>query len=597
MSRRRQAAPGTAESLLQAISRGTDVFAPLRQAMPQVILITAMINVLALAPTVYMLQVYDRVMSSFSTETLAVLTSVILLVYGLGSALEWTRSRILVRAGNQMDMQHSPRIYQLAFRIERIYPGGYTVGQALSDFGNVRQFATGGGLLGFLDAPWTPFYLLLMFFFHPMVGWYSILGGMVLFGLTIANERLTKRDLQLSNQSSARALQIAGQQTQNAEVIEALGMFDGIRDRWMKYQFDMLNWQTRASDRAADLTAVTKFVRMSTQSLILGLGAYLAIHGEISSGMIIAGSVLMGRALAPIEALIGGWKNFGSSRIAWERLQNLLNNDEAVEQPTLDLPTPTGQLSVEQAVIAPSRQAPPVLAGIALSLERGDVLAVIGPSGSGKSCLCRGLVGVWPLLGGAIRLDGAELSQYGRKALARHVGYLPQAVEILDGSVAENIARMGEVNDAEVIRACQLSGVHDLVVRLPEGYGTKIGMHGGLPLSPGQRQRLGLARAIYGEAKIVVLDEPNSNLDEEGEKALERCVHTLRDNGVTVVIVTHRPAILKISTKVLLLNNGKQIAFGPTAEVLGNLARKVAAFPQAANARGAAPGVSDEGRV
>jgi ABC-type protease/lipase transport system fused ATPase/permease subunit len=263
----------------------------------------------------------------------------------------------------------------------------------------------------------------------------------------------------------------------------------------------------------------------------------------------------------------------------------------------LDLPTPTGQLSVEQAVIAPSRQAPPVLAGINLSLERGDVLAVIGPSGSGKSCLCRGLVGVWPLLGGAIRLDGAELSQYGRKALACHVGYLPQAVEILDGSVAENIARMGEVNDAEVIRACQLSGVHDLVVRLPEGYGTKIGLHGGLPLSPGQRQRLGLARAIYGEAKIVVLDEPNSNLDEEGEKALERCVHTLRDNGVTVVIVTHRPAILKISTKVLLLNNGKQIAFGPTAEVLGNLARKVAAFPQAANARGAAPGVSDEGRV
>ena len=564
--------------------------------MPQVILITAMINVLALAPTVYMLQVYDRVMSSFSTETLVVLTSVILLVFGLSSALEWTRSRILVRAGNQMDMQHSSRIYQLAFRIERIHPGGYTVGQALNDFGNVRQFATAGGLLGFLDAPWTPFYLLLMFFFHPMIGWYSLLGGMILLGLTIANDHLTKRDLALSNQSAARAQQIAGQQTQSAEVIEALDMFDGIRDRWMKYQLDMLNSQTRASDRAADMTAVTKFFRMSTQSLILGLGAYLAIHGEISAGMIIAGSVLMGRALAPIEALIGGWKNFGSSRIAWERLQHLLNNEEAVEQPALDLPAPTGQLSLEQAVIAPSRQAAPVLAGVSLSLGKGDVLAVIGPSGSGKSCLCRGLVGVWPLLGGAIRLDGAELGQYGRKALARSVGYLPQAVEILDGSVAENIARMGVVDDAEVIRACQMAGVHDLVVRLPEGYGTKIGLNGGLPLSPGQRQRIGLARAIYGRAKIVVLDEPNSNLDEEGEKALERCVQALRDNEITVVIVTHRPAILKMSTKVLLLNNGKQIAFGPTAEVLGNLARKVVSFPQAATSHGTAPGISDEGR-
>ncbi len=497
-------------------------------------------------------------------------------MYVLSSALEWTRSRVLVRAGNRMDLDHAGRTYELAFRMERMQPGAYSVGQALSDFGQVRQFATSGGLLGFLDAPWTPIYLLLMFFFHPMVGWFSVMGGLLLFGLTIANEVLTKKDLHLSSQASARALQVAGQQSSNAEVIEALGMFDGIRQRWFKYQVDMLNWQTRASDRAADLTAVTKFVRMSTQSLILGLGAYLAIQGEISSGMIIAGSVLMGRALAPVEALIGSWKNFGAARTAWGRLSALMREQSQTEVPLMDLPPPTGQVAMAGAAVAPSLRQPPVLTGISFSLQPGDVMAVIGPSGSGKSGLCRGLVGVWPLANGSLRLDGADLSQYARQALAQHLGYLPQGVEILDGTVAENVARMGVIDDAAVLEACQQAGVHELVVHLPEGYGTRVGAFGGLPLSAGQRQRIGLARAIYGRPRLVVLDEPNSNLDEEGEKALERCVQTLGEQGSTVVIVTHRPSILKISTRLLVLNGGRQLAFGPTAEVLAALARKSA---------------------
>ncbi len=574
MKKQRFATVDMTNSMLHAIARGQEVFGPLKEALPQVVLITAVINMLALAPTVYMLQVYDRVMASFSVETLVVLTTVILLVYGLGSALEWTRSRILVRAGNKMDLDHSARIYELAFRVERLQPGTYSVGQALGDFAQVRQFATSGGLLGFLDAPWTPIFLLLMFFFHPLVGWYSILGGLVLFGLTIANDVLTKKDLQLSNQAAAKALQVASQQSHNSEVIEALGMFDGIKRRWLEYQIDMLNWQTRASDRAADLTALTKFFRMSIQSLILGLGAYLAIKGQISSGMIIAGSVLMGRALAPVEALIGSWKSFGSARSAWERLLALFKEESTIAPIHLNLPPPTGQISVEAAVIAPSARHAPLLTGISFSLEKGDVLAVLGPSGSGKSCLCRGLMGVWHLAAGAVRLDGAELHQYSRPTLAEHLGYLPQGVEILDGTVAENIARMGDINNDAVLAASQEAGVHDLVVHLPQGYETRVGAYGGLPLSAGQRQRIGLARAIYGHSSIVILDEPNSNLDEEGEKALEQCVQSLRDRGVTVIIVTHRPSILKMSTKVLLLKQGRQIAFGPTADVLNALARK-----------------------
>lgn len=581
MSKPRQAQPAAPMPLLPSIFRGMEVFGSVKEAMPQVIFITAVINILALAPTVYMLQVYDRVMSSSSLETLTVLTTVLLLVYAMSSALEWTRGRVLVRAGNRMDLDHASRVYALAFRVERLYPGTYTVGQALSDFGQVRQFATGGGLLAFLDAPWTPIYLLLMFFFHPMVGWYSILGGTVLFALTIANDALTKKDLQLSNQASARALQIAGQQSQNAEVIEALGMFDGIKNRWLKYQIDMLNWQTRASDRAADLTAVIKFFRMSTQSLILGLGAYLALKGEISSGMLIAGSVLMGKALAPVEALIGAWKTFGSTRTAWERLSGLLREEGGAAPARMDLPPPTGQLTLESATIAPSVRHAPVLSGVNFSLNKGDVLAIIGPSGSGKSGLCRAIVGVWHLASGSVRLDGAELGQYPRESLARHLGYLPQDVEILDGTVAENVARMGEIDDAAVLAACQESGVHDLVVHLPQGYGTQVGAFGGLPLSAGQRQRLGLARAIYGEPSLIVLDEPNSNLDEEGEKALERCVQSLRERGTTVVIVTHRPSILKISNRLLVLNGGRQVAFGPTTEVLAALARRSAGLPPA----------------
>lgn len=556
--------------LVHSIWRGELFFKPIEEVKKELLVITAVINILALAPTVYMLQIFDRVMSSYSIETLIVLTVVLLLVYLIQGLLEWVRGRILVRCGNRIELEYGEEIFRYAFDSER-RDGKYTTNQALGDFTNLRQFGTGAGFIAFLDAPWTPLYLVLMFVFHPVIGIFSVIGGAILFVLTYMNEKLTKETLTQANIASMRSNQLASQNVHNAEVIEALGMFDSVKQKWRSSQFEVLKFQTKASDDALNLSSITKFIRMAMQSLILGVGAFLAIKGEISGGMIIAGSVLMGRALAPVESLIGNWKAFVNSRASWQRLFQLINESRLVQKELIQLPPPTGKLQVEAAVISSSINKKPVISGINFELAVGDILGIIGPSGSGKSSICKALVGVWPCLHGSVRLDGADINQYERKFLATYIGYLPQDVEIMSGTVAENVARMSRGTDEAIIEACQIANVHDLILNLPEGYSTRIGAYEQSPLSPGQRQRIGLARAIYGKPILVVLDEPNSNLDEEGEKALEKCIHQLQQSEVTVVVVSHKKSLLRYCTKLLLIAQGRQVTFGNTSEVLSKL--------------------------
>ncbi len=560
--------------LIFSIWKGELFFKPIADVKKELIIITAVINILALAPTIYMLQVYDRVMSSNSIETLIVLTFVLLLIYLIQGLLEWVRGRIFVRCGNRIEYEYGEDLYRYAFANER-RDGKYTVNQALGDFTNVRQFGTGAGFIAFLDAPWTPLYLALMFVFHPLIGIYSLIGGTILFILTYLNEKITKETLTKANNASMQSNLISSQNINNAEVIEALGMFDVVKEKWKTSQMEVLKFQTKASDDASNLSSVTKFIRMAMQSLILGVGAYLAIKGEISGGMIIAGSVLMGRALAPVESLIGNWKAFINARASWARLHQLVTERKDEDKEKIQLPPPTGKVRVENAIISSSLNKKPVISGVNFELSEGDVLGVIGPSGSGKSSICKALVGVWPCLSGSVRLDGADIEQYDRKFLASYLGYLPQDVEIMIGSVAENVARMSKGSDEAIIKACQIANVHDLILNLPDGYSTRIGAYEQMPLSPGQRQRIGLARAIYGGPKLVILDEPNSNLDEEGEKALEKCIVELQNSKVTVIVVSHKKSLLRYCTKLLVVAEGRQIAFGNTAEILARLAGAV----------------------
>jgi len=556
--------------LVFSIWRGELFFKPIADVRKQLLVITAIINILALAPTLYMLQVYDRVMSSNSVETLVVLTLVLLLVYLIQGLMEWVRGRIFVRCGNRIELEYGEEIFRYSFDSER-RDGKYSTNQALGDFTNLRQFGTGAGFIAFLDAPWTPLYLILMFVFHPLIGIYSLIGGILLFVLTYLNEKLTKETLTKANMASMRSNQISSQNVSNAEVIEALGMFDSVKEKWRSSQIEVLKFQTKASDDASNLSSLTKFIRMSMQSLILGVGAYLAIKGEISGGMIIAGSVLMGKALAPVESLIGNWKGFVNSRSSWERLSKLIKDSSKNHKDLIQLPPPTGKLQLEAAVISSSINKKPVVSGINFELSAGDILGVIGPSGSGKSSICKALVGVWPCLQGSVKLDGADINQYERKFLASYIGYLPQDVEIMSGTVAENVARMSRGKDEAIIEACQIADVHNLILNLPEGYSTRIGAYEQMPLSPGQRQRIGLARAIYANPKLVVLDEPNSNLDEDGEKALEKCILQLQQLKITVVVVSHKKSILRYCTKLLLVAEGRQVTFGNTSEVLSKL--------------------------
>lgn len=537
-----------------------------------------LINLLMLVPSLYMLQVYDRVLPSRNGVTLAMLTLIMLGMFALTSALEYVRSFIVIRIGAKLDMHLNTRVYTAAFETN-LKQGGVNAGQSLNDLTTIRQFVTGNALFAFFDAPWFPIYLIVIFIFNVWLGVFAMAGSALLLALAVINERVSRRPLGEATALSIRSTTLATSNLRNAEVIEAMGMLPNLMSRWAVLNHGFLAQQAEASEKAALVSNVTKFVRMSLQSLVLGVGALLAIDGKISPGMMIAGSILMGRTLAPLEMMIGVWRQWSGARSAYERLAELLDGNPA-RRIGMSLPAPAGHLAFEAVSAAPPGVRVPVLQGLTFAIEAGDIVGVIGPSASGKSTLARLMVGVWPAAMGTVRLDGADIYQWDKDQLGPHIGYLPQDIELFGGSIAENIARFGQMESDKVIEAAKLAGVHDMILRLPQGYDTLIGDRGA-GLSGGQKQRLGLARALYGSPALIVLDEPNSNLDETGEAALKQAIDGLHVAGKTVVLITHRTSIIAATTKLLLLVEGQLRLFGPTSQVLAALQTAPAHRPAA----------------
>ena len=528
-------------------------------------LFSAVINLLMLAPALYMLQVYDRVLASGNQMTLLMLTLMILGLFGLMGALEWVRSQVVIRLGTQMDMRLNQRVYDAAFEAQ-LRTGSPAAGQALNDLTSLRQFATGNALFAFFDAPWFPVYLLVIFMFSPWLGLLALGGAVVLMLLAWANQRVSQGPLKVASELSVEATQQASAHLRNAEAIEAMGMLDTLRGQWLAQHTAFLVQQNLASEKTATVSAWSKGVRLALQSLVLGLGALLAMQGQITSGMMIAGSILMGRVLSPIDQLIGVWKQWSSARLAYQRLEVLLHAHPP-RPVRMVLPAPRGELAVEQLSASAPGTRRATLTNLSFSLPAGHVLGVIGPSGCGKSTLARLLVGVWQPLAGKVRLDGAELSQWDKHQLGPHLGYLPQDIQLFTGTLAQNIARFAEIDADKVLAAAQLAGVHQMILQLPEGYDTCLG-EGGTGLSGGQKQRIGLARALYGMPAVIVLDEPNANLDEAGEQALLQAISQLKQLKRTLILITHKPNVLSLTDQLLILREGQLQAFGPTAKVL-----------------------------
>lgn len=524
-----------------------------------------LINLLMLAPSLYMLQLYDRVLPSQNEYTLWMLTLIILGLYVLIAALEYVRSQIVIRVGARLDASINQRIYTAAFEQTLKRPGTHA-GQALNDLTTLRQFVTGPALFTFFDAPWFPIYLLVIYMFEPLLGLFALSGTVLLIGLAMLNEWVSRKPLAEASAMSISSSALATNNLRNAQVIEAMGMLPHLRRRWYNLHQKFLSLHAEASSKAALIAALTKFVRLAQQSLVLGFGAWLVLEGRISGGMMIAASILVGKALGPVEAVIGVWRQWSGVKSAYGRLNSLLSANPA-RLASMSLPPPRGFVSVEGASAAPPGHSVAVLKAISFSLQPGDVLCVLGPSASGKSTLARLLVGIWPAALGKVRLDHSDIYQWNKDELGPWLGYLAQDVELFGGTIRENIARFAQVDADKVIQAAQRAGVHDLILRFPQGYDTVLG-DGGAGLSAGQRQRIGLARALYGDPALVVLDEPNSNLDEPGEVALAMAVKDLQERQKTVVLISHRAGAVSLATQLLILREGTVQAFGPRDEVL-----------------------------
>ncbi|NQD75206.1 type I secretion system permease/ATPase, partial [Pseudomonas sp. CM27] len=539
---------------------------------------SGVINVMMLTPAVYMLQVYDRALVSRNVTTLAMLTLLVVGLFLLMSALEMMRTRVLIRVGNCLDMDLNRRIFSAAFERNLSRAGGNPA-QALQDLAQVRQFLTGNGLFAFFDAPWTPIYLLVCYLIHPLLGLVTMIGSLILVGLAYLTEKATQKPLAEANQAALSSASYANNNLRNAEVIEAMGMLPSIGKRWFQGHLRILQMQTLASDRAALISSTGRFVRITLQSVILGTGALLAIEGKITPGMMIACSILTGRALGPVEQVIASWKQLLGCRLAWGRLNDLLQ-DYPQRPPSMSLQRPMGMLAVENVIAGAPGTNTTIVRGVSFSLAAGDSLGIIGPSASGKSTLARLLVGVWPAQAGKVRLDGADIFTWNKAELGPWLGYLPQDVELFEGTIGENIARFAEVDSDAVIRAARSSGVHDMILRFPQGYDTRLAADGS-PLSGGQKQRIALARALYGEPNLVVLDEPNANLDDLGEKALVDALTELKARGATVVLISHRPNVLCAVDQVLMLRDGGVHMLGSRDEVFAAL-RKASVIPAGA---------------
>ncbi|EXJ11545.1 type I secretion system permease/ATPase [Nitrincola nitratireducens] len=527
------------------------------------------INLLMLVPALYMLQVYDRVIASGSESTLLMLTLIMVVLLTTMGILEWVRSSIMQKVSNRLNHQLSPKMFDVSYR-QALYSGGTLVSsQPLKDLNGIRQFLSSNGLFAFFDSPWVPVYIFILYLFHPWIGSMALGSVIILTGLALLNEKVTQSAQAAANKELTQAANSVSKNLHNAEVIESMGMLSHIRNRWSVKNKSAQAFQILANERAAILSSVSKTFRIIIQSLVLGLGAYLALQQAISPGMMIAGSILLGRALAPIDQMIGVWKHFITVREQYARLHNTLETDIGPHE-QMSLPEPIGEITAENAVICAPGSRVPILKGLSFYVAPGDMIGVIGPSAAGKSTFARALLGIWPALSGKIRLDGADIFTWDREELGPHIGYLPQDIELFEGTISDNIARFGKADPKEVVTAARLAGVHDMILRLPDGYDTYISTQGGT-LSGGQRQRIGLARALYGKPKFVVLDEPNSNLDHQGEAALAQTLKYLKRIRATVFIITHRTNVLSLVDKLMVLNQGTLTLYGPRDRVIAEL--------------------------
>jgi PrtD family type I secretion system ABC transporter len=527
------------------------------------------INMLALVSPLYMLQVYDRVLSSRNLMTLLFLTIIAVFLYLVYGSLEGLRSRVLVRGGARFENVLRTPLFETTFAAMLGRKSGTVEAQPFRDADMVREFVTGSAMLAFFDLPWVPLFIAASFLLHPIFGWLAIGSGILTLIFTIINEYSTKKLLHRATQASISAHADVSATLRNSEVMRAMGMTPGLKDRWAERRDEQIVWQAVASDRGSALMAGLKSFRQIVQVLILGVGGYLCLEGELSAGGIVAASIIVGRALAPIELAVSQWKVFQGARGAWGRLQDLFRQIPQ-NQLRMPLPAPKGDIRVEQIVAAAPGERTPILRGVSFQIEKGEALAVIGPSAAGKSSLIRVLLGVWPAHAGTVRFDGFEVNHWNPNDLGPHIGYLPQDVELFAGTVAQNIARFREAEHGDVISAAELAGVHEMVQHMPNGYDTQIG-EGGHALSGGQRQRVGLARALFGKPAIVVLDEPNANLDSTGESALVAAIRYLKQAGSTVIFVTHKTNMLTLADKVLLMEQGAVRLYGERDEVLAKI--------------------------
>ena len=546
----------------------TQVLWSFRREFIMVGIFSMVANVLMLSPTLYMLQVYDRVLMSRSELTLLAMSLITLFFFGVMAFSEWMRSRVLVRSGVRLDEALGTRVFNASFES---YLNQSSVGpaRAFGDLIQIRQFLTGNGIFAFFDAPWAPIYIAVLFFLHPMLGWLAIFFAMVQMALAWFGHRHTVAPAEAAGKAAAESGAYLQSKLRNSEVLESMGMVHNLRPRWQERHEGTLALQSASQSLAHRITAWSKFIRYSQQSLALGAGALLVIDGQLSPGGMIAANVLMTRALAPIDMMVGTWRSFIGARSAFERLEVLLR-DYPARDPALSRVAPKGALTLRNVVASAPGRKTPILKGVSTAVEAGTVTVVLGPSGSGKSTLARTMVGIWPDVSGEVLLDGLPIDGWDRTELGPYLGYLPQDIELFEGTIAENIARFGEVESEKVIAAARSAGLHEMILRFPKGYDTPIGEAGGL-LSGGQRQRIGLARAVYGDPVLVVLDEPNANLDDVGEQALVRTVQGLKAAGRTVFLITHRPGILAVADRILILRDGLVQADGPRDEVLAAL--------------------------
>lgn len=532
------------------------------------VVISMFINATMLALPIYSMQIYDRVLSSRNETTLVLLTMIVLIFLILYGILEYARSGVLVRSSVAFERVLRRPLFDTMMRAE-LDPERRQGQQVIRDAEVIRDSLASGTVAVLCDLPWTPLFVLLCFFMHPVLGAIAATGALVLFGLAVLTEVLTKKGVDHVSRLSNNASTFAAAVLRNGEVVRGLGMGDTILERWSGQQSAAVAANAASAELTAALVAMSKFARVAVQTGVLAAGAWLAIEKQISPGSMMAASIIIGRALAPVEQIVGQWKRIVACRGAYARLRELM--DEFPQQAApVSLPAPQGHIEVENVVIMPPAAARPSVKGVSFSVAPGNSVAIVGASGSGKSSLARALAGVWELRAGEIRIDGAALNQWDRNKLGKSVGYLPQDVELFAGTVAENIARLETVDSRAVVAAAKAAGAHDVILRLPQGYDTPIG-EGGLALSGGMRQRVGLARALYGDPRLIVLDEPNSNLDEDGERALGQAMAQMKEAGRTVMVVTHRPQLLAHVDKVLVMSFGSALAFGDRDDVIARM--------------------------